>query len=109
MPPADQTAPNSLGAPLDHILGLSTTLTPSEVRDASIQRQIGEIRDRYQLSDREAEVLALYAQGETQNKIAETLGITINTAHAHIKHIYSKCDLHSRQEVLDFMRDYGRM
>lgn len=107
--PADQTAPNSLGAPLDHILGLSTTLTPSEVRDASIQRQIGEIRDRYQLSDREAEVLALYAQGETQNKIAETLGITINTAHAHIKHIYSKCDLHSRQEVLDFMRDYGRM
>lgn len=101
--------PASLGKPLDHLLGLSTMLTPAEVRDAAVHQQIDEIRERYQLSDREAEVLALYAQGETQNKIAETLGITINTAHAHIKHIYSKCDLHSRQELLDFVRDYERL
>ena len=99
----------SLGRPLDRLLGLSTTLSPAEMRDVAVHRQIDEIRDRYQLSDREAEVLALYAQGETQNKIAETLGITINTAHAHIKHIYSKCDLHSRQELLDFVRDYERL
>lgn len=106
---AEPQTSDSLGRPLDNLLGLSTTLTPTEMRDAAIRQQIDEIRERYQLSDREAEVLALYAQGETQNKIATTLGITVNTAHAHIKHIYAKCDLHSRQELLDFLREYERL
>lgn len=102
-------ADDSLGEPLNRFLGLTTTMSPAEVRRAAVEQQVDEIRARYQLSDREAQVLALYVQGETQNKIAEDLGITVNTAHAHIKHIYAKCDLHSRQELLDFMRDYQRL
>lgn len=106
---AEPQTSDSLGHPLDSLLGLSTMPTPTEMRDAAVRQQVDEIRERFQLSDREAEVLALYVQGETQNKIAEALGITANTAHAHIKHIYAKCDLHSRQELLDFLREYERI
>ena len=59
-----------------------------------------------ELSDREMEVLALYALGYTQKRVAEELYITPGTAHAHIKRIYAKTGLHSRQEILDYMQQY---
>ena len=52
------------------------------------------------------EVLALYALGYTQKRVAEELYITPGTAHAHIKRIYAKTGLHSRQEILDYMQQY---
>ena len=33
-------------------------------------------------------------------------GGTPGTAHAHIKRIYAKTGLHSRQEILDYMQQY---
>ena len=29
------------------------------------------------------------------------------TAHSHIKRIYSKCGMHSRQEILEYLNSYG--
>ena len=66
-------------------------------------RQMGK---QFLLSDREVEVLALYALGWTQKRVAEELYISPSTAHAHIKRIYAKTGLHSRQEILDFMDQY---
>ena len=47
-----------------------------------------------------------YALGWTQKRVAEELYISPSTAHAHIKRIYAKTGLHSRQEILDFMDQY---
>ena len=33
--------------------------------------------------------------------------ITQGTAHAHIKRIYAKTGLHSRQEILDYLEQYA--
>ena len=55
---------------------------------------------------REVEVLSLYALGWTQKRVAEELFISPGTAHAHIKRIYAKTGLHSRQEILDYMEKY---
>lgn len=38
--------------------------------------------------------------------LAEELFISPGTAHAHIKRIYAKTGLHSRQEILDYMEKY---
>jgi len=38
--------------------------------------------------------------------VAEELSISPGTAHAHIKRIYAKTGLHSRQEILDYMEKY---
>ena len=43
---------------------------------------------------------------ETQKRVAEELYISPSTAHAHIKRIYAKTGLHSRQEILDYMEKY---
>jgi len=52
-------------------------------------------------------VLALYAMGYTQKKVAEELFITPATAHTHIKRIYAKCGMHSRQEILEYLASWG--
>ena len=58
---------------------------------------------RYGLSQRELEVLYLFAQGRSASWIAENLVISKNTVRTHLRAIYSKLDIHSRQELLDFL------
>lgn len=58
---------------------------------------------RYGLSQRELEVLRLFAQGRSANWIADSLVISKNTVRAHLRAIYTKLDVHSRQELLDFL------
>ena len=78
----------------------------ADVRQASMRHNAEEMGRQFLLSDREMEVLALYALGYTQKRVAEELYITPGTAHAHIKRIYAKTGLHSRQEILDYMQQY---
>lgn len=66
------------------------------------------IGQQFLLSNREVEVLALYAQGFTQKRVAEELFISQGTAHAHIKRIYAKTGFHLRQEILDYMEQYAQ-
>ena len=47
-----------------------------------------------------------YALGYTQKRVANELFITESTAHAHIKHIYEKTGMHSRQEIIDYLECY---
>jgi LuxR family maltose regulon positive regulatory protein len=52
------------------------------------------------LSEREAQVLRLLAQGQSSRQVAESLVITYNTARTHIRNIYRKLDVHSRLEAV---------
>ncbi len=90
-------------------LGMQTQLTPSKLSEMSLKQLVDEIARIFLLSDREADVMLLYAQGVTQARIAERLGISANTVHAHIKRIYAKCNVHSRQELLDLMHSLEKM
>ena len=86
------------------IMGLDEHESLADVRQASMRHNAEEMGRQFLLSDREMEVLALYALGYTQKRVAEELYITPGTAHAHIKRIYAKTGLHSRQEILDYMQ-----
>ena len=52
------------------------------------------------LTPRETDVLHLLARGYPDKKIAETLVITRETVHKHLKNIYQKLDVHSRTEAV---------
>ncbi len=52
------------------------------------------------LTERELDVLKLLAQGRTDKKIAESLVISRETVHKHLKNIYGKLDVHSRTEAI---------
>lgn len=58
---------------------------------------------RYGLSQRELEILELFAQGRSANWIADSLVISKNTVRAHLRAIYTKLDVHTRQDLLDFL------
>lgn len=52
------------------------------------------------LSPREIEILVLLGKGMSNNEIAQTLYITINTTQWHISHIYSKLGVRSRTQAV---------
>lgn len=89
------------------IMGLDEHESLADMRQASMQHNAEEMGKQFMLSDREIEVMALYALGYTQKRVAEELFITQGTAHAHIKRIYAKTGLHSRQEILDYLQQYA--
>lgn len=72
-----------------------------------LRERVRAMGEQFLLSDREVDVLTLYALGYTQKKVADELAITPATAHSHIKRIYSKCGMHSRQEILEYLASWG--
>lgn len=62
--------------------------------------RVAAVAERFRLSPREIEVLELFAAGRSAAFIAELQFVTTNTVRSHIKHIYGKCDVHSRQELI---------
>lgn len=96
-------------ARLERILGLDEDSTLADARHAVVRHNAELMGAQFLLSEREVEVLALYASGFTQKRVAEQLHISQTTAHTHIGRIYGKTGLHSRQELLDYMRQYGDM
>lgn len=96
--------------PLMGVLAISPqaeTPLPSKTPDVHIATSVLEIGQRFGLTGREVEVLTLYALGHTQARVSEELQLSTNTVHTHIKRIYEKTDLHSRQEILDYISEYG--
>lgn len=59
----------------------------------------------YALSPREREILATLLKGRDAKYIMDTFYISQSTAKTHIYNIYRKFDVHSRQELLDFIED----
>lgn len=94
------------GMRLVRLMGLDEGDSIADIRKATMRDKAEQMSKQFLLSYREAEVLALYALGWTQKRVAEELYISPSTAHAHIKRIYAKTGLHSRQEILDFMDQY---
>lgn len=57
----------------------------------------------YKLTAREREVLELMARGRDMPFMEEELFISRNTIKMHIRHIYTKLDVHSKQDIIDMV------
>ncbi|RTL52767.1 MAG: hypothetical protein EKK46_10490 [Rhodocyclaceae bacterium] len=55
---------------------------------------------RPQVTDREKEILLLMRQGRTNQEISAALGISPLTLKSHVRKIYRKLDVHSREEAV---------
>lgn len=51
------------------------------------------------LSPQQREVALLLAQGKTNQAIAQALGISLNTAGYHVKHVFARLGVHDRADV----------
>lgn len=60
-----------------------------------------QLADEFGLSLREQEVLGYLGRGRSQPYIRDQLVLSKNTVASHVKHIYAKLGVHSKQEVID--------
>lgn len=61
------------------------------------------IAARYKLTPREIDVFLLLSKGRSNRLIEERLVISEHTVDSHVTHIYRKCNVHSRQEIMDLI------
>lgn len=73
------------------------------VNAAEYESKCSRLKRVGKLSGREVDVLMLVARGRSTPRIQEELGLSSNTVNTHIRHIYQKLDVHSRQELLDLV------
>lgn len=57
------------------------------------------------LTSRETEILELLAHGRSKGYIADAFIISENTVRSHVKHLYTKLDVHNRQELLNLVEE----
>lgn len=67
---------------------------------SAIDEVLGSIVKKCRLTEREADIAGLLAQGRNARYIQDLLCVSYNTVRSHIKHIYSKMDVHSQQELI---------
>jgi len=85
-----------LFASLDPALPEPTDLASVDARCQSIGTNKG-------LTAREIEVLQMICRGRSKGYIAEALFISENTVRGHSKHIYTKLEVHNKQELIDLI------
>ena len=78
-------------------------LDSEERKPGRYQQRCNAVAERFGLSPRERDVFELLVRGRSIEYIAQSLTISFNTAKSHIRHIYVKADVHSRQELLDIL------
>ncbi|MDO5044623.1 MAG: LuxR C-terminal-related transcriptional regulator [Coriobacteriia bacterium] len=65
-----------------------------------VSKQVAKLQNHYRLTERESEIAELIVRGYTVSAIAEKLYISENTVRSHSKHIYTKLDIHKKQELI---------
>ena len=70
-------------------------------QEENLDEMVARIAAKDALSARETEVLGYLARGRSQPYIRDALVLSKNTVASHVKHIYQKLNVHSRQELLD--------
>jgi DNA-binding CsgD family transcriptional regulator len=82
-----------------NLLDLTGAGNPSEKYSASLgltREKIG----RFGLTHREAEILRLVAQGQTNKEVAASLYVSPLTVRTHLEHIYEKLGVGNRTEAV---------
>ncbi|MDR0514547.1 MAG: helix-turn-helix transcriptional regulator [Coriobacteriaceae bacterium] len=73
----------------------------------SFEGRCSDLAERFGLSKREQDVLLLLAQGRSNPYVKAELLVSESTVNTHVKSIYRKLGIHSRQDLLDIIHADG--
>lgn len=73
---------------------------PLSEKDTCIQ-----LAEKHSLTPREQEVLTYLSQGRSARYIADQLVISPDTVRTHMKRIYKKCGVHTKEELIDLINE----
>ena len=60
--------------------------------------------ERYGLTEREGEIMIMFAKGRNLPYVQEELCLSKSTVSTHRQHIYQKLGVHSAQEMIDLIQ-----
>lgn len=72
------------------------------------EERCNDIALEYGFTEREREVFRYLGQGNTIHAVSERLFISESTVKYHLKSIYQKLGIHTRQELIDFIAADGK-
>lgn len=84
------------------------SLSEIVTKEDAFERTCEAISSRFELSHRESEILAFALHGRTSERIAQELTVSKSTVDTHLRRIYAKTGVHSRQELLDVAESMGK-
>lgn len=85
----------------------ATEMTDADLVKALVGTRCAELSREYHLTPRESEILTLLGFGLTAGLIEKELTLSESTVKTHIRHIYSKMGIHSRDELRYLLRVDG--
>lgn len=77
-------------------------------RKADFSAKARAVADHVGLTPREFDIFSLSIMGRSAPFIAENLVISENTVKSHLQRIYTKCGVHSRQELISLVENHER-
>ena len=106
------SCPSAQGSANDLLASCAACSALPHVQDAEAQEYAAWRRlcalaaQNAQLSLREVEVFDGLVRGLSARAISDSLCISYNTTRNHIQHIYTKCGIHSKDELQDYIRSF---
>lgn len=76
---------------------------PSDAAEPGLPARCSSLARAFDLTPREAELLVELAQGRTLRAISEKLTVSENTVKYHVRGIYQKLGVHTRDEVIELV------
>lgn len=102
-----------LGSEVTSREGLAGSVVAQEAGKGTYAAPIAEpvdyvaaMAEAFKLSPRETEVLRYLGRGRSVPYMREVMTLSKSTIETHIKHIYAKTDVHSKQELIDLIEFY---
>lgn len=69
-----------------------------------VEERVASIARDYGLTPRETEVFSMWVEGYSASYIERRLCVSLSTVKTHLHHIYGKCGVSSRSEVIDLLK-----
>jgi DNA-binding CsgD family transcriptional regulator len=99
--PSLTAAPSSATAPFQ-----TSADTLSHAENTEKHEHFAHFGQHHGLTERELEVLVLICQGRSKRHIAEAFVISENTVRGHVKNLHIKCEVHTKQELIDLFESF---
>ena len=81
-------------------VGNGSDVQVGDMLKRSLEDRIDSVASRYGFSAREREVFELWVTGHDAQYIQDELVISRSTVKTHVRHIYEKCEVHSRSDLM---------
>ncbi|MCI8366214.1 MAG: response regulator transcription factor [Eggerthellaceae bacterium] len=85
-------------------LGRIMAIVPTRVQ-ARFRSKCELVAKRYDLTERESEIMMMLAKGRNLAYIQDQLFVSKSTVSTHRQHIYQKTGVHSQQELIDLVQE----